>query len=279
MNQSSSSKTPVKAYKNHDFLNSHVARSIRVQCELLEPEQRFKRNEVNHTVVMFGSARIPNSAEAAKRLISAEKAVAESDTDENREHLRVAKALNKASIYSDHCTELSAKLTQWSLTIADPSKRMHVMSGGGPGVMEAANRGAFEAGGKSIGLGISLPFEQGINAYCSEDLGMEFHYFFVRKYWFLYMAKAIVVFPGGFGTMDELFEMLTLIQTRKTHKHVPIVLFGSEFWTKLINFETFIEWGVISPADINLFRIMDNVDEVFVYLKKEFCEHYGICPL
>lgn len=276
MSEQPTPQEPVKAYKNLDFLNSHEARAIRVQCELLEPEQRFKRNNVKHTLVMFGSARIPNSEDAAKRVEAAQSAFDAEDTPVTRERLRSAKALQRASVYHDKCVELSRRLTEWSLSISDPEKRFHIMSGGGPGIMEAANRGAYEAEGKSIGLGISLPFEQGVNRYCSEDLAMEFHYFFVRKYWFLYMAKAIVVFPGGFGTMDELFEMLTLIQTKKTHKHVPIILFGKDFWSRLINFDVFIEWGVISPEDVDLFHISDDVDEVFTRLKEDLRQHYDL---
>ena len=269
-------ENPVKAYKNMDFLNSPAARSIRVQCELEEPAQRFERNGIDHTLVVFGSARIPSVEVGKARLEAAQEAVAQCDKPDTQAELRRARALMKAAPYHDKCVELTHKMTQWSNAIEDPSKRVHVMSGGGPGIMEAANRGAIEAEGKSIGLGISLPFEQGVNEYCSPDLGMEFHYFFVRKYWFLYMAKAIVVFPGGFGTMDELFEMLTLIQTRKTHKEVPIVLFGTEFWKNLINFDTFVEWGVISPEDVSLFRIMDDVDETVAYLTEGMKIHYGL---
>ena len=135
--------------------------------------------------------------------------------------------------------------------------------------MEAANRGAHDAGGKSVALGISLPMEQGVNEYADPDLAFEFHYFFVRKYWFAYMAKAIVVFPGGFGTMDELFEVVTLMQTHKIQKRVPIVLYGKEFWNDIVNFDKFIEWGTISPGDVNLFQIMDSIDEAEQYLIKE----------
>lgn len=267
---------PVRSYKNIDFLNSPAARAIRVQCEFLEPEQRFRQHNIKHTLVVFGSARIPNTDDAARALQAAENAVQANNTPENQKALRSAKALMKAAPWHNKCIELTEKFTQWSNTLEDETQRVHVMSGGGPGIMEAANRGAYQTGGKSIGLGISLPFEQSINDYCSEGLGMEFHYFFIRKYWFLYMAKAIVVCPGGFGTMDELFEMLTLIQTKKTHKQVPIVLFGSEFWNKLINFETFIEWGVISPEDVNLFKIMDDVDDTVAFLKRNLKENYNI---
>ena len=267
---------PVKAYKNLDFLNSPEARAIRVQCELTEPDLHFKRNNINSTVVVFGSARTLPLDKAQKQLDEVELDISKASdpSDEQQEKLRIAKLrVKRSSSYAD-CMEFTSKLTAWSQSIQDPSKRFHIMSGGGPGIMEAANRGAFEAGGKSIGLGISLPFEQGINSYCTKDLGMEFHYFFIRKYWFLYFAKAIVVFPGGFGTMDELFELLTLIQTKKIEKRVPIVLYGSEFWTKLINFDTFVEWGVISPEDVNLFKILDTVDETLEYIKSELEQHY-----
>lgn len=279
MEASTPSPVPVRAYKNLEFLSSHEARPIRVQCELVEPELRFKRHNISHTIVVFGSARIAHPDKAAVKLAEAEEAYAVAKTPENEAALLAAKRLMKAAPYHEKCVELTRKLTEWSLHIPDPAKRMHVMSGGGPGIMEAANRGAYEAGGKSIGLGISLPFEQGINPYCSPELGMEFHYFFVRKYWFLYLAKAIVVFPGGFGTMDELFEMLTLIQTKKTQKSLPVILFGSDFWNRLINFETFVEWGVISPGDVELFRVMDDVDEVVELLTAELSQRYRLGDL
>ena len=266
---------PIKAYKNLEFLNSPEARTIRVQCELLEPELHFRRNNVNNTVVVFGSARTLPEDKAQKSLDEIENEISKATkpTSEQKEKLRIAKLRVKRSSFYADCMDFSTKLTAWSQEIKDPDKRFHIVSGGGPGIMEAANRGAFEAGGKSIGLGISLPFEQGINPYCTKDLGMEFHYFFVRKYWFLYFAKAIIVFPGGFGTMDEFFELLTLIQTKKVEKRVPIVLYGSEFWNNLINFDTFVEWGVISPEDVNLFKIVDSVDEAFEYIRSDLEQH------
>lgn len=259
---------PTKAYKNMEFLNSPRARAIRVQCELEEPAQRFERNNIENTIVCFGSARTLPTEVANERLASLEAEFKEETTlsTEQKEALRKAKADAKAAPYYDDAREFARLITEWSNSKIDPKEKHHIMSGGGPGIMEAANRGALEAEGNSIGLGISLPFEQGINDYCTDDLSFEFHYFFVRKYWFLYMAKAIVVFPGGFGTMDELFEMLTLIQTRKTLKFVPIVLYGTEFWKKLINFDTFIEWGVISPEDLDLFQFMDDPKECADYL-------------
>ena len=184
--------------------------------------------------------------------------------------LRVATSEVKFSPYYDHARELARRLSIWGMRSENPEKYFHVISGGGPGIMEATNRGAKEGGGKSIGLGISLPFEQSINKYCDPELSFEFQYFFIRKYWFLYHAKAILVFPGGFGTMDELFEMLTLIQTQKVEKKVPIILFGKEFWEKLINFEVLLEWGTISPEDCKLFTIVETVDEAYDRLTKSF---------
>ncbi len=157
-------------------------------------------------------------------------------------------------------------MTDWSKSLKDPDHRFYICSGGGPGMMEAANKGASLAGGRSIGLGISLPFEQTNNPYISHSLNFEFHYFFIRKYWFLYLAKALIVFPGGFGTMDELFEMLTLIQTQKTRKRIPIVLYGSEFWKRLIDWDLFVEWGMISPTDLELFRIFDTIEDAREYV-------------
>lgn len=267
---------PQKAYKNLDFLNSHHARKVRVLCEMEEPEKRFQEQNVQDTIVMFGSARTKPMAEARKELQALEEAFKDKKrlSTKDKEALAKAKAAVLNAPYYDHAMELSRELTRWSKSLKDKKRRFLVCSGGGPGIMEAANRGAKKAGGASIGLGISLPFEQSLNKYVSRDLAFEFHYFFVRKYWFVYMAKALVVFPGGFGTMDELFETLTLIQTHKVNKRLPIVLFGSAFWSKVINFDTFIEWGVISPGDVNLFRIIDTVEEARDYIIGELTETY-----
>ena len=185
------------------------------------------------------------------------------ESEERLRLLRVATSGVKFSPYYENARELARCLSVWGMRSENPEKHFHIISGGGPGIMEAANRGAKEGGGKSIGLGISLPFEQSINKYCDPELGFEFQYFFIRKYWFLYHAKAILVFPGGFGTMDELFEMLTLIQTQKVEKKVPIILFGKEFWEKLVNFDVLLEWGTISPEDYNLFTMVDTVEEAY----------------
>ncbi len=265
---------PPKAYKNLSFLNSHDARSVRVLCELIEPEQRLRRHRVQHTVVFFGSARSvagDKAHEVEHKLL----AMAEQETNSKRKAslLERARKVERLSHYYDQAVELARRFTEWSLAIEKPEERFYVCSGGGPGMMEAANRGAHLAGGDSLALGISLPFEQHINPYCKEDLSFEFHYFFMRKFWFLYPAKALVVFPGGFGTMDELFEVLTLIQTQKAGKKVPILLYGSEFWNDILNFDAFVKWGVISESDLDLFHIVDDVESAMQFLKDELTNH------
>lgn len=257
---------PPKAYKNLDFLNSSAARKIRVLCELTEPEARFKEENVRDTIVLFGSARLKHPDEAKRNLEAVEAAALAEPEKDFTEKLRLARTMVRSSKYYLAAMQLSEQLTSWSIGLRDKQKRFLICSGGGPGIMEAANRGARNVGGASIGLGISLPFEQGINQYVTHDLQFEFHYFFVRKYWFVYMAKALIVFPGGFGTMDELFETLTLIQTHKISKKMPIVLFGSEFWNSILNFQSFVDWGVISPEDLGLFKIVDTVDEARDYV-------------
>lgn len=269
---------PPKAYKNLDFLNSPEARQIRILCELEETERRFRHENIEDTIVMFGSARTLPVKEARSRLKAVEKKLQGKKrlSAKDREELRKAKAGVKSAPYYEAAMKLAEELTRWSMSLEDKKRRFLVCSGGGPGIMEAANRGAKKAGGASVGLGISLPFEQSLNPYITRDLQFEFHYFFVRKYWFIYLAKALVVFPGGFGTMDELFETLTLIQTHKVQKKLPIVLFGSEFWNGILNFDTFVEWGVISPPDKDLFRIIDTVEEARDYLVDSLTKAYRL---
>ena len=259
------SNEPPKAYRNEHFLNSPEARAIRVQCELIEPEHRLLENEVNHTLVFFGSARSKDPEVAKKELehLLEDLPTETERTPEQADNVKKAEQVVRLSKYYGDAVELSKMLTEWSLKIRDADQQFLVCSGGGPGMMEAANKGADQAGGPSIALGISLPFEQGVNQYATPELSFEFHYFFIRKFYFLYHAKAIVVFPGGFGTMDELFETLTLVQTGKLEKKLPIFLYGREFWEGLINFDQFVKWGVISPKDLDLFKIVDNEDEAF----------------
>jgi hypothetical protein len=267
---------PPKAYKNEDFLNSREARKIRVLCEMEEPEKRFREENIEDTIAMFGSARSVTSEEAARRLAEVEAQIGDRTdlSPEEEAALEKAKSLVLLAPYHDAAIELAREMTSWSKNLPTHDRRFIVCTGGGPGMMEAANQGAHEAGGASIGLGISLPFEQGVNQYVTRDLQFEFHYFFVRKYWFAYWAKALVAFPGGFGTMDELFEMLTLIQTRKINKPLPIVLYGSDFWNDILNFEAYHKWGVISKKDLSLFKICDSVAEARDYLVEQLTHLY-----
>lgn len=260
---------PTKAYKDLNFLNSRPARNIRVLCELTEPGLRFEEERIEDTIVLFGSARIRPPEEAQARLEQVEARIADPDapTPEEANALREAKAAVKAAPYYNAAMELAEALTLWSKNIPKETQRRFIIcSGGGPGIMEAANRGASKANGLSIGLGISLPFEQGVNDYITENLKFEFHYFFVRKYWFVLLAKSLVAFPGGFGTLDELFETLTLAQTGKIKEPPPIVLFGREFWDSVINLDALVEWGTISPKDKDLVKVVDTVEEAKTHI-------------
>ena len=261
------SQVPQKAYKNLEFLNSPAARHIRILCEYEETRQRLMAHRVHHTIVFFGSARTRSTEDAARLLEEAREAVERAPADTTLQAtLRKAEIATRLSRYYDDARSLSRKITEWS-NGRTTGRRFVVSSGGGPGIMEAANRGAADVeGGRSVGLGISLPFEQGVNEYVTPELGFEFHYFFTRKYWFLYLCKALVCFPGGFGTMDELFETLTLVQTGKIKKKLPIVLFGTDYWKRVINVEAMAEYGTISPGDIDLLHITDDVDDAFAYL-------------
>ena len=270
-------KWPNKAYENLHFLNSEAARNIRVLCEMTEPNLRFAKENIKDTIVLFGSARIMSVEAARIRLEEAEANVKDPEnlTHNEQRALRLAQSAVKSAPYYDMAVELAEELTSWSMSLnPDDQQRFIICSGGGPGIMEAANLGAHKAGGKSIGLGISLPFEQGINPYVQDSLKFEFHYFFVRKYWFVLLAKALVAFPGGFGTMDELFESLTLVQTGKIDQMPPIVLFGSEFWKSLFNFDLLVEWGTISQKDLNLFKFVDTVQEARDYIIQELTKRY-----
>ena len=231
---------PEKAYKNLDFLNSRDARALRILAEYLHPKAQFLSQGLQNTIVVFGSARAPAPQEA-------EQIKAANPNDPRL----------KLTNYYKQTVELTNRLTQWSLGLDEKEQLFVVCTGAGPGVMMAANRGAHEAGGKNAGLAISLPNETVQNPYVTPELHFEFHYFFTRKFWFAYFAKALIIMPGGFGTLDELFEILTLIQTKKIDRPLPIVLFGKEFWNKLINFETLVEFGTISPEDLNLVHLSD----------------------
>jgi uncharacterized protein (TIGR00730 family) len=245
---------PPRAYRDPDFMNSPAGRPLRILSEYLEPQERFEEQNIEDTILFFGSARLLPRAEAEKRLEAAEAGGGD---------LAKAKADLKMSRYYEDTRQLAFRLTEWSKELADKGRRFVVCSGGGPGIMEAANRGASEAKGENIGLGISLPMEQGVNPYVTRKLAFEFHYFFTRKFWFLYLAKALIIMPGGFGTMDEFFEGLTLIQTGKIKKKMPIILYGSEFWDKVMNLEALVEFSTISREDLDLFQVVDSVDEAY----------------
>jgi uncharacterized protein (TIGR00730 family) len=266
----------MKAYKNLGFLTSPEGRIVRVLSEFLEPAARFGKRHVYNTIVFFGSARTPPPEEAKRNLKELEKQLGRSRRPPPSllRQYEAAKRDLAMSCYYEDASQLAEKLTGWSLGIRDKRKRFLICSGGGEGIMEAANRGARKAGGKSIGLNISLPMEQSPNRYQTRDLSFEFHYFFIRKFWFFYLAKALVAFPGGFGTMDELFELLTLVQTRKTKKYMPIVIYGKEYWDKILNFDALVEAGTISEEDLQIFRFFDDVDDAFKYLKEELTKHY-----
>ncbi len=260
---------PEKAYKNAEFLNSPAARQIRIVCEMEEPRVRFKEEGVENTIVFFGSARI-HSAETSKANLEKvqSRIAAEGEYEGSARDLHKAEAGVRLVKYYDQTRELARRFTKWSMEREERS--YYICSGGGPGIMEASNRGAADVpGGKSVGLGISLPFEQGVNQWVTPELAFEFHYFFTRKYWFLYLCKGLVVFPGGFGTMDELFETLTLVQTGKIRKKLPVVLFGKAYWDKILNLEAMADFGTISPGDTDLFYTTDDVDDAFNYLTAE----------
>lgn len=264
-----------KAYKNLEFLNSRDARVIRILAEYLEPLQRLKKERVEDTVVFFGSARTKPLQEAKTYLAELETRAAATEAEEPDLTKLIEKARNELIIsrYYQDAVDLASKLTTWSKGLGS-DHRFIICSGGGFGMMEAANKGASEAGGKSIGFNISLPHEQLPNQYITPELNFEFHYFFMRKYWFTYLAKALVIFPGGFGTLDELFEVLTLIQTKKLEKELPIVVFGMEYWQQVLNLEAMVKYGTISEEELDLIHFSDSVDDVFDYLKNELTRIY-----
>jgi len=266
---------PVKAYKNMEFLNSPDARLVRIMAEILEPQRRFRHNGVKDTIVFFGSARVKPGSQARSNLktIQMKLSKAKRPTKKLLVTLRDAHTQVEMSRYYDDTVELARLLTEWSKKLPNPN-RFVICSGGGPGIMEAANKGAYLAKGKSIGLNISIPSEQFPNQYITPGLNFEFHYFFLRKFWFIYLAKALVIFPGGFGTMDELMEVLTLLQTDKIRKKMTVVIYGTDYWKKILNFDELIRHGVITQDDLKLFKFIDSPKEAFEYLKRALTKNY-----
>ena len=245
-------------YYDSNFLGSSAGRSLRILSEYYGPLQRLDKNNVSETIVFFGSARIKSKEESKIALNSYE-------GDDTKTLLKLKMDL-RMSRYYEEARSLANKFTVWSKNLKDSQHRYIICSGGGPGIMEAANRGASEANGINVGLTISLPFEASENEWISNDLNMKFHYFFMRKFWFLYLAKGCIIWPGGFGTLDELMELLTLIQTQKIKKPFPIVLYGKEFWENVVNWDYLVEAGTISPEDLDLFHFSDDVNDTFEYV-------------
>lgn len=253
------STKPIIAYRDQDFMGSRAARPLRILAEYTRPLSRFEHTHVRDTIVIYGSARAPSPEQMAAR-----------------EDGESAPGLTHMARYYEDTRELARRLTQWSKDLDRDDRRFVVCTGGGPGIMEAANRGASEARGMNVGLGIELPFEASGNPYITRELAFEFHYFFMRKFWFVYLAKAIVIMPGGFGTMDELFEVLTLAQTGKLKKPIALVLYGGDFWDKVLNLDALVEFGVISAKDLDLFHRSDSVDDTFDYITRQLtANHLG----
>jgi uncharacterized protein (TIGR00730 family) len=240
----------------------------------MEPLARFRREQIQDTVVFFGSARFKGTAAAKTNLTSVEKNEAKAAAEQQEKDLKRALAGVDMARYYEDARRMAYLLTKWSVQIPARRHRFVVTTGGGPGIMEAANLGAHEAGGKSIGLNINLPFEQNPNPYITPSLNFEFHYFFMRKFWFAYLAKALVIFPGGFGTMDELFEILTLAQTDKLAKKILVVIYGSEYWNRVLNFQAFVDAGTVAPEDMNLFQFVNSPEEGFECLRDGLTKHH-----
>jgi uncharacterized protein (TIGR00730 family) len=277
------------AYENPLFLNSPEGRAIRILSEYSEPLARFRRERIQDTVVFFGSARFRALDEASHELELLENTGSQQPAPQEEQparqpeleegtaselKLRRAEAAVEMARYYEDARRLAYLLTEWSKTLKSRRHRFVVTSGGGPGIMEAANRGAHEAGGKTIGLNIKLPFEQAPNPYITPSLNFEFHYFFMRKYWFAYLAKALVVFPGGFGTLDEMFELLTLAQTQKLAKRITVVVYGSTYWQSVLNLDVLVDKGAISPRDRDLFQFADTPEEAFALLRDGLTQNH-----
>ena len=263
---------PMKAYENLEFLNSSDARIIRMLAEFIEPQSKFRKHKIIDTIVFFGSARLKSRKDSLAEYNKFK--VMNPKTPTFAENLRFAQRQLEMSKYYEDAVELSKRLTEWSLNLGTHSNRFIICTGGGPGIMEAANKGAKSAGGISVGLNISIPFEQFVNKYVTKDLSFEFHYFFMRKFWFAYLAKCLIVFPGGFGTMDEMFELLTLQQTGKIKKKMLLVVYDEKYWKQVLNFDALTDHGVINKEDVEFLSFCSTVDEAFNLITKHFEKHY-----
>jgi uncharacterized protein (TIGR00730 family) len=261
-------------YRDPVFMESLPARPVRIMTEYIDPLERMRREKVGDTIVMFGSARIEPRDRAQKHLERLRREKSRRATLEYRAALRSAKSALEMSRYYEEARELARRITSWAMSLGDHPRRFVICSGGGPGIMEAANRGAAEAGGKSIGLSIELPHEQRPNDYISPELSFMFHYFFMRKLWFAQLAKALIVFPGGFGTMDELWEMLTLSQTGKLGRKNLILIYGRKYWDRVLDFKHMLRCGTINEHEYGLLQFADTVDQAFVRVRDDLERHH-----
>src|SRR6266496_4222001 len=266
-------KSAPLAYENASFLNSPDGRFLRILSEYSEPLTRFRREQIQDTVVFFGSARFNSHAAAQKDLSKIQREAKVLKGKRDSQNKKALAAVDMAR-YCEDARKLANMFTQWAMEIPPRRRRFVVTTGGGPGIMEAANLGAHEAGGKTIGLNINLPFEQYPNPYITPSLNFEFHYFFMRKFWFAYLAKALVFFLGGFGTLDELFEILTLAQTEKLARKILVVIYGSAYWNKVLNLEAMADSGTISPEDLDLFQMVDTPEDGFRVLRDGLTKYH-----
>ncbi len=262
-----------KAYENLDFLDSPDGRTVRMLTEYLHPRSEFRKHKIMDTIVFFGSARLKSKRNAIKDYNEIKNKNPNS-TQGFAGKLREAQLMVDMSKYYEDAVELSRRITEWSMNLETSANRFIVCTGGGPGIMEAANKGAKKAGGYSVGLNISIPYEQFVNKYVTPELSFEFHYFFMRKFWFAYLSKAFVIFPGGFGTMDEMFEMLTLVQTDKIRKKLALIIYDEKYWKSIINFDALVEKGLISASDLKLFTFCNSLDEAYDAIIKHLKMYY-----
>jgi len=264
---------PKKAYENLDFLDSPDGRTVRMLTEYLHPKSKFRKHKIMDTIVFFGSARLKSKRTAIKDYNEI-KTKNPKSTQGFAKKLREAQLMVDMSRYYQDAVELSRRITEWSLNLETSANRFIVCTGGGPGIMEAANRGAKKAGGYSVGLNISIPYEQYVNKYVTPELSFEFHYFFMRKFWFAYLSKAFVIFPGGFGTMDEMFEVLTLVQTDKIRKKLALIIYDEKYWKSIINFDALVDKGLISASDLKLFTFCNSLDQAYEAIIKHLKKYY-----